>query len=309
MPFGNSSETRIAYVAEASFGVTPATPTFAALRTTGGGVRTNKRTVVSDELRADRNVIDEVLVGLGAGGAYPFELSYGSLDPFLASALRGAWATNVLKNGVTPSYFTIEETIELGATDSFSRFTGSTVNTLSLSIPAQGKITGSLGLMAQKETLASAIISGATYAAASTEPVVNSSSHFAALSLTGISPALKLRQLNLEINNNLRERPVLGSLFSEEFGAGRLDVTGTFEAYLEGGGQYQAVLDHASGALAFTMGAATTKKYTVSLPKIILLDGARQVGGNADDVILSVPFRAVYDSTAACSIQITRAVA
>ncbi|PZP15675.1 MAG: phage tail protein [Sphingomonas hengshuiensis] len=308
MPFANSSETRIAFVAETAFGVTPATPTFKTLRTTGGGVRTNKQTSISDELRADRNVVDEALIGLGAGGAYPFELSYGTFDDFLASALRGAWATNVLKNGVTPSYLTVEETLELGATDSFSRFTGCSVNTLSLAIPARGKVTGSLGLMAQKETLATTIITGATYTAPSTEPILTSAAHVAALALTGVTPALKLRSLNLEISNNLRERPVIGSMYSEEHGAGRCNVTGTLEAYFEGGGQYQSVLDHASGALAFTIGAATTKKYTVSLPKIILLDGARQIGGNEDDVILSIPYRAVFDATAGCSIQITRAV-
>lgn len=309
MSFANSSETRIAYVTETAFGVTPATPTFKTFRTTGGGPRSNKVTQTSDELRPDRNVPDEALVGIGVSGAYPIEFSYGTFDDMLESALRGAWATNVLKNGITPKYFTMEETLELGATDSFSRYTGCAVNTFSLSIAAREKVTGSIGLIGQKETLASAIIEDATYAAASAEPILTASAHVAALTVSGAVPAPKVRSLNLEISNNLRERPVVGSLYSEEFGAGRCDVTGTLAAYFESASLYQAVLDHGSAALSLTIGKDANKKYTILLPKIIFGDGARQIGGNSDDVMFSIPFRAVLDPTEACSIKFTRAVA
>ncbi|WP_428031490.1 phage tail tube protein [Ancylobacter sp.] len=309
MPFANSSEARIAYVAEAAFGTTPATPTFKVFRTTGGGVRTNKTTQTSDELRADRNVPDEGLLGLDVSGAYPFEFSYGTFDDMLESALRGTWTTNVLKNGITPKYFTVEETLELGATDSFNRFTGCAVNTFALAIAARAKVTGSVGLMGQKETLASAIIAGATYTAASTEPILTSSAHVAALAVAGLNPAPKLRSVNFEFNNSLRARPVVGGLYSEEFGSGRFDATGTLEAYFETQALYQAVLDHGGGALSATIGKDANKKYTILCPKIIFLDGAKQIGGNNDDVMVSIPFRAVFDATEACSVKITRAVA
>lgn len=305
----NSSEARIAYVAEATYGTTPATPTFKTFRTTGGGPRTNKTTQTSDELRADRNVPDEGLLGLGVGGAYPIEFSYGTFDDMLEAALRGTWTTNVLKNGVTPKYFTVEETLELGATYSFHRYTGCTVNTFSLAIAARAKVTGSIGLVGQKETLASTIVTDATYTAATTEPILTSSAHVAALAVAGLNPVPKVRSLNLEFNNNLRERPVVGSLYTEEFGAGRFDATGTLEAYFESQALYEAVLDHGGGALSFNIGKDTNKKYTVLLPKIIFLDGAKQIGGNNDDVMVSIPFRAVYDATEDCSVKITRAVA
>lgn len=305
----NSSEARIAYVAEATYGTTPATPTFKTFRTTGGGPRTNKTTQTSDELRADRNVPDEGLLGLGVSGAYPIEFSYATFDDMLEAVLRGAWTSNVLKNGVTPKYFTVEETLELGATDSFHRYTGCTVNTFSLAIAARAKVTGSIGLVGQKETLASAIITDATYTAATTEPILTSSAHVAALAVAGLNPVPKVRSLNLEFNNNLRERPVVGSLYTEEFGAGRFDATGTLEAYFESQALYQAVLDHGGGALSFNIGKDANKKYTVLLPKIIFLDGAKQIGGNNDDVMVSIPFRAVLDATEACSVKITRAVA
>ena len=54
-----------------TFGVTPATPNFKAMRVTGSSLNAGPTTVVSDELRADRQVPDLVLVGLHAGAEGP----------------------------------------------------------------------------------------------------------------------------------------------------------------------------------------------------------------------------------------------
>ncbi len=307
MAFASGSEVRVAYVAETSFGVTPATPTFKVARVTSGGLRTNKQTGTSDERQADRNVRDEFMLGLGAGGNYAAELSYGSFDDWLEAVLCGTWATNVLKNGTARRSFTVEETYELGATDSFSRFTGAALSGFSLSLSAREKATLSFDWLAQKETLDDAIITGATYTAPNTKGVMTASRSVAALDVAGIST--RMMSLSLEVANNLRERPEVGSLYSNEFGIGRCEVTGTIEAYFESNELYEQVLAHGSGALAFTIGDVTAEKYTVLLPKIIFGDGEKTAGGNDDDVMVSIPIRAVLDTTEACSIKITRAVA
>ncbi|WCS27789.1 phage tail protein [Methylobacterium sp. NMS14P] len=307
--FADGSGVRVAYVPETDFGVTPATPAFKTARVTSGGLRTNKTTVTSDERQADRNVRDEILTGLAAGGSYNFEFSSGDfIEMLLANALRGAWATDVLKNGVLAPTLTIEETLELGATDSFSRFPGSTVNTLSLSIGAREKITGSVAFMCQKEVLATSIITGATYTAPSVDPIANASNNVAALTVGTINPAPRVKTLTMEINNGLRERPEVGSLYSNQFGADRCNITGTLNAYFESNALYQAVLDHGSAALSFTLGVESGKRYTFLFPKIRFGDGERAVGGNTDDVMVNIPFRALYDPTEACTLKITRNV-
>jgi len=307
MPFASGSGARLAYVAETVFGTTPATPTFKTLRATGAGMRTNKVTGTSNEIRADRNVSDEFLLGQDVAGSYNIEWSYGSFDELLEGLLQGTWASDILKNGVTPKSFTFEETLEMGATDSFSRFTGGMVNGMTLNIASRAAVTGSLSLMAQKETLGTAIVTGATYTAPGTEPISTASANVASLTVAGSTP--KVRSLTLEITNNLRTRPVVGSQFSEEFGAGRFEVTGTVEAYFESNALYQSVLDHAGGALSFIIGNAANKKTRFDLPKIIFGNGERRVGGNDDDVMVNIPFRAVYEATEACTLKLTRAVA
>lgn len=307
MAFASGSEVRVGYVAESAFGTTPSTPTFKVARVTSGGMRTNKQTGVSDERRADRNVSDVFLLGLGASGSYDAELSYASFDDWFEATLCGTWATNVLKNGVTRRSFTFEETRELGATDSFSRFPGTEFNGFTLSLAANGKAELSFDLMAQKEELDDAIITGATYTAANTKAIMTAPRSVSALTVAG--DTLKVMSLDLEVTNNMRERPEVGSLYSNQFGVGRLEVTGTIEAYFESNDAYQNVLDHGSGALTFTIGDTTSEKYTFLLPKIIFTDGQVTAGGNDDDVMVSIPFQAVYDSSETCSIKITRAVA
>jgi hypothetical protein len=139
----NASQTRLAYVAESTYGVTPATPTFQKLRYTAEGLGANIENVTSNEIRADRNVSDLIQVGSSAGGNVDFELSYGSYDDFLESLMFSTFSTNVLKNGVTEKSFTLEKTFETGATDQFHRFTGAIANGFNLSMTTGAIVTGS----------------------------------------------------------------------------------------------------------------------------------------------------------------------
>ncbi|KQQ13283.1 phage tail protein [Methylobacterium sp. Leaf123] len=309
MAFANGSERRTAYVAETVFGETPATPSFKALRITGGSLRTTKGTVTSDEIQADRNVRDELMVSQDVTGSYDFELSGETFDDFIAAALRGGWTANVLKNGILRPSFTVEETINFGGTNSFSRFRGVAVNTMSLNLPSRQKVTGSFGLMGAQESIEDAIVTGATYAAANVNQPATASANVGTVNVGGTATPFRVKSLSLEVNNELRVRDAVGTMFSAEFGAGRSNVTGTLECYFEGNDQYQAVLDHGSGAISFTVGVEANKKYTILVPKARFLDGARNPGGNTDDAMLSLPFRGIYDDATQASIQITRAVA
>jgi hypothetical protein len=309
MPIASTSRTRVAYVAETAYGTTPATPTFLEIRRTGGEMRTKKTTVVSDEIRLDRNVRDEYQVAQDADGQYDFELTYGTFDDLLAGALFGSWTTNVLTNGSVEQSFTFEETVDLGSGSfSYSRFTGCAVDSLALNFPARKGVTGTIKLMGQKETVDTAIISGATYTAPNTN-VPETSVSVASLAIAGLAPAPKIKNLSLNIANNLRIRDTVGSLYTDSFGSGQIDVTGSFDAYFESNALYQAVLDHGGGAISLTVGAVTNKKYTINMPVVRFLDGARRLGGKNDDVMINVPFRAIYDSGIGGSIRITRAVA
>jgi hypothetical protein len=307
MPIASGSQTRIAYVAETVFGTTPANPTFKVLRAVSSSMRAQKQVVTSEELRADRNVSDEVQTGIAVSGDIAGELAYGAWDDLLEGALMSTWATNVLKNGGTPKYFTFEETLETGATDSYSRFTGCMVDRFSMDLKTRQIVSLQASLRGKNETTGTAALVGSTYTAANTEAVQAAPAGVASLTILG--QTVKARSLSWEINNNLRERPVIDSLTTEEFGVGDADVTGQIEAYFEGNTLYDAMLAHTSGSVSMTIGTVANKKYTILLPKVIIGDGQKQRRSKDEDVILTLPFRAVFDTTEGASIKITRAVA
>lgn len=309
MPIAPTSLTRVAFVPQTAFDAVPATPTFKTLRRTSGNLRTQKSTGVSDEIQSDGNVRDELQLAQTVVGSYNFELVYGDHDDLIANALCGAWAADVLKNGVAEGLFLFEETDNIGGGSfSYKRFMNCKVGALNLAINSASMVTGSMDIVGTKQTLASAIIAGATYTAPSANKPETSVA-VGALSVVGLAPTPIVKSVSLRVNSNRRTRQAVGNLYSLEHGRGQMDVDGTMEVYFESNALAQAVLDHASGALALTVGAVTLKKYTISMPAVRLLDGAEQKGGKNDDVMYSIPFRAVYDSGIGASISITRAVA
>lgn len=308
MAIASTSRSRVAYISEAAFGTTPATPTFIEMRRTNGNLGTKKSTVKSEQVTLDRNVRAEYQTAQDVTGSYDFEFSADSLDNLLAGALRASWATNVLVNGAAEPSFTFEETIDVTGSNVYQRYTGCMIDSLSLNIAARRAVTGSVNIVGVQQTLATTIITGATYTAAPTT-AIETADKVAALAIAGINPVPKIKSLSLNIANNLRARDKVGSLYADSFGAGTCDVTGTIEAYFESNALLQSVLDHGGGAISFTLGQVANKKYTFSLPAVTFLDGSRKIGGNNDDVMMSIPFRAVYDATTAGSIKITRAVA
>ncbi len=309
MTIASASKVRVAYVAETVIGTTPATPTFITLRRTTGNMRTKKTTLVSDEIQADRNVRGEYMVAQDPEGSYGFELSYGSFDDMLAGALFGSWTSNVLKNGTAEQSFTFEETVDTGAgTFAYSRFTGTEVSSMALTLASRSSVKGTMNMMGQQEVLDTAIIAGATYTAPNANAIMTSN-QVASLTIAGITPAPKVKNLTLNIANNLRVRDKVGTLYSDSFGQGQCDVTGTLDCYFESNALYQQVLAHGGGALSCTVGQTTLQKYTIALPVLQFLDGARTLAGKNDDVMVSIPFRAIYDGVSGASINITRAVA
>jgi hypothetical protein len=308
MAFASGSGVRVAAIAEATFGTTPTTPAFETLRTTNGGLRTNKSTGTSNERQADRNVRDEFELGQDVTGSYDFELTYGTFDTILEALLFSSWSTDVLVNGITPKSLTIEETYELGATDTFRRFTGCMVNTMSLSIGSRAAVTGSFSVMGKQETLATAIVSGATYADPSETPVSTASANVATLVVGDLNPQPVVRNVQLQVSNNLRTRPAVGTKYSAEFGAGRFDVTGTLEAYFQSNALYAEVLAHGLADLSFVVGNATGDKYQFDIGKLRLGDGNVTAGGTDDDIMVSIPFRGLLNDDGN-TLKITREVA
>jgi len=300
----DSSQTRLAYVAEVTPGTTPATPVFKKLRMTGETLAPAIQYVSSNEIRPDRNVADMTRVGQEAAGDINFELSYGSFDDLLEGLFFNTWATNVLKNGITKKSFTIEKTYAANS-NQFHRYPGSVVNSLSLNMNAKEIVTGSFNVMCQTTTSAQAIIAGATYTEPNANPVLNAANNFASLSMTG-GGTVQLRTLSLNITNNLEQQSVMGQVASKGIRAGQVMVTGEAEAYFDSQELFELFLADTATDLTFSLGGASTLKYVFFIPKLKLTANNVSADGNNQDVMQKISFQAYFDATTAAQIRLTR---
>lgn len=292
----DSSQTRLAYITETVWGTTPTTPAFLNQRFTGESLNANIENAISNEIRADRNIGDLIQVGSEAGGNVDFEMSYASFEDWMESLMYNVWSTNVLKNGLIEKFFTLEKTFEAGATDQFHRTTGAIVNSLNLSMQTNSIVTGTFGFMGKALSAAQVIVTGATYTAVNSNPVMNAAADFASLAITGVTGP-ELTSLNLNITNNLRGQKVLGSLENRAIGTGRFEVTGDLTAYFENEELYDLLLSGTSADLAFKIGDASSKNYLFNVDKIKFETGEVLASGNDQDVMVNMTFRGLYEGT------------
>jgi hypothetical protein len=90
----STNRVSLAKIRESTFGVTPTNPAFKKIRETSSGLNANPKTVITNEIRADRQVTDLVLTDMDAGGNIGGELAFGVADDDLEEALQGTWSNN-----------------------------------------------------------------------------------------------------------------------------------------------------------------------------------------------------------------------
>lgn len=89
------------YVAELTPGVTPASPIWQALRTTGGLPAVTRDALVSNELNGSREVSYIRTGNKQVAGEYAIELSASSQDELLAGAMTSSWQSGSTVAGLT----------------------------------------------------------------------------------------------------------------------------------------------------------------------------------------------------------------
>lgn len=93
----SSNAVRIAFIEEATYGVTPGAGSFETARFTSEGLSGTPGTVESKQIRVDRQSSGQIVTGLTVGGKFDFELAKESqLEALLASAMYNDWTTKAL---------------------------------------------------------------------------------------------------------------------------------------------------------------------------------------------------------------------
>jgi hypothetical protein len=301
---------RLAYLVEGTPNTIPTTPTWKILRYENESINVDKQVDMPQEIVPHASTTDVVDVGRSVGGGVNGFLSYATWDDFLASLFRSTWSTNVLKNGVTPSTLAFEKRFDHGGGSySFTRYTGCRVTSMALQLTAQKSIGVSFNVLGiQDGASGTGIISGATYTAANSNPILNAALNVGNLSFTGFTGGAVIQSMNLNVANGAYANYSVGAYAPDSIGLGIMKVSGSITAYFKSLDLYEAILGHDDLAFSADLGAASGASYTLTIPKFKGVNGGPITRGATQAVMVEMPFEAKYDSASSCIIQIERGV-
>ena len=299
----------IRFIEEATWNTTPATPTMQAIRLTSDSMIPAVDTIISEELRDDRMVSDLIQISRSNTGGFDFELSATTFDDLFEGALFNSWATNVLKNGIEVHSYSIEKAML--DIDEYFMFTGMMVNGLTLTLATSSIAKGSFDFLGAGAALTQATGATSVTAATSTE-IMNCMGNVASLkegsSLTTLA-GIYVQELSFSIANNLRPVYQIGSNIIGAVAVGKMDITGTLNAYFANDRLFDQFLAGSATAIEFTIEDAAGNDYTVLFPRVKFESESVVAPGQDQDVIETLTWRALRDPTYNAMIHITRVVA
>ena len=307
MPFSQGSRAGLSYVPEVTFGTTPATPSLVQLPYTTHTLNLTKERVTGNDIQPDRMPRTDRHGNRTAAGDIVADLRKGDYDLFLESAFFNTFATNVLKVGTTPKFFSIED----AATDiaQFRLFTGMSVSSLAVSIRPNQMVTGTFSMVGKNMAISGTSVDAVKTASSGNAPF---DAYSGALSIgnagSTLTAAAIVTGIDFTINNALAPTFVVGSSTTPQLEYGMATVEGTITAYFEDAALITRFLDETQTALQVIVDDPTgLSDYTWLFPRV-KINGADVPVDNPTSRIITMPFVALYDATEGTNLKLTRSV-
>lgn len=297
-----NSSRQLAFIPEVTYGVTPTgTPQTQLIEFVDFTAELESETLTSNSINASRQVQFARRGNKSAAGDLTVELTPDNFDVFIEAVLGGSWATNVVKNGSTKRSFTFEE----GFADiaQYRTFNGMIINSMSMDVTPDGLIQASFGLVGAGSTAFTATSIDSSPTAVTKKPVFY---HEGGTFNEGGSAVAYISGISFEITNNAAGNYALGNTSYHNVSMGRIDVTGTVTAYFPDPVLYNKFYNNTASNLSFTLAAGSpSETLTFSFPDVRYTSGSLQRGADGP-VTVELGFTAIYDTTAATTMSVTR---
>ena len=298
----DSNQVAFRYIAESTWGTTPASA-LTNLRITSESWDDTKGVVESAEIISDRQLRDVIEVERGSGGEVSFELSYGTLDPFLEAAYCSAFASDVLENGTTKKSFTFEKQWT-DLSSKFQAFKGCRIDTLNLDFSLGQVITGSFSGIGKKGLHAGSSVGTGSASAANTNPVIST------IDITGVNEAsvdlTGVTGFTMQIQNNLRRQGELGNVDAFGIGYGQFRASGTLTQYFADATLIAKYEGHTESDIDITVTDEDGNLYTFTFPAIKYTVANVPTGGTSQDAVATLNWVAIMDSSTSKTATVTR---
>ena len=301
MAFSQGSRSSLSFVTEATFGTTPA-GSFANLPFSTHSLNLTKDVLTGTDIEADRMPRVNRQGNRQVGGDIVVDLRDGDYDLILESAMLSTFATNILKVGVVPKFFSIEDFA--ADIDQARLFTGMSVSTMAISLAPNQMVTTTFGMVGKNMT-----ISGTekTQVAATGAQPFDAYSGDISIGAVGTPVASAIvTALDFTLNNSYAPTFVIGDDSAPSLEYGRAEVEGTMTAYFEDAALINRFLNETETAIRVSVDDPTgANAYTFDFPKVKINSADVGVDGPTSRMV-TMSFVALYDSTLETNLQITR---
>ncbi|MDB3972876.1 phage tail tube protein [Gammaproteobacteria bacterium] len=299
--FAQGSRTSLSYIVESTFGTTPA-GNFTNLPFSTHSLNLTKERVQGNDLQSDRMPRVDRHGNKQAGGDIVVDLRDGDYDDFLESAMLGTFSTNVLKVGTAPKYFSVED--YAADIDQAKLFTGCTVSSMGISLAPNQMVTTTFSMVGKGMTLSAT--QKTQDAASGAAPFDAYSGDLSIGNVGSLSASAIVTAVDFTVDNAFAPTFVVGSDETPALQYGRATVEGTFSAYFEDAALVNRFLNETNSALQVSVNDPTgSNEYTFLFPYIKINSADTSVGG-PESRMVECSFVALYDSTEATNLKITR---
>ncbi len=299
--FAQGSRSSLSYIVESTFGTTPA-GNFTNLPFSTHSLNLTKDRVAGNDIQADRMPRVDRHGNRQTGGDITADLRKGDYDDFLQSAMLNTWATDVLKVGTTPKYFSIED--YAADIDQARVFTGCTVSTMALSIAPNQMVTTTFGMVGKDMSIGA---TEKTQDDSSGNAPFDAYSGDLAIGNVGSSSAVAIvTSIDFTLNNSFAPTFVVGDDSAPCLEVGRAEIEGTITAYFEDDSLINRFINETETELEVSVDDPTgSNTYTFLFPRVKINSADVGVDG-PNSRIINMSFVALYDDTEDTNLKITR---
>lgn len=308
MAFAQNSRSSLSYIAETTFGTTPA-GNFQSLPFSTHSLDLTKDRVQGTDIQADRMPRVDRHGNKSVGGDIVVDLRSGAYDELLEAAMLSTWDSSPsslpdeLIVGTTPKFFTFED--YAADVDQARIFTGCTVSSMGVSMAPNQMVTTTFGLVGKDGSISA---TEKTQDAASTAvPFDSYSGVFSIGDVGSLSASSIVTSLDFSVDNGYNPTFVIGSDSTPQLEYGRATVEGSFTAYFEDATLINRFINETSSALSVTVNDPTgSNQYGFVFPYIKINSATTGVGGPDGSRTIECAFVALYDPTAGSNFVINR---
>ena len=301
MAFAQGSRSSLSFITEATFGTTPA-GNFTNLPFSTHSLNLTKDRVAGTDIQADRMARVDRHGNRQVGGDIVVDLRDGDFDSFLESAMLNTWATDVLKVGTTPKFFSIED--YAADIDQSRVFTGMSVSTMGISLAPNQMVTTTFGMVGKDMTISAT--EKTQDAASGAAPFDAYSGDISIGNVGGASPVAIVTALDFTLNNSYAPTFVIGDDSAPSLEYGRAEVEGTMTAYFEDAALIDRFINETETEIEVSVNDPTgANAYTFTFPRVKINSADVGVDGPTSRMV-SMSFVALYDTTEGTNLKITR---